>query len=182
MNFNESGEPNEDKNDGIESNQQAFRDAVEVQILSMVADGKLTEEEAEEKRKAADLITDGIPDDVAHAAKTFVMAGVSSESETVAHFNAERASAEDDDHTIESSPEKALYESFIAKDEQANALFDAFTVKLEEAGALEDESTKELVDQYESLKKSAKEDLDAWFEAAEVTQKTYEEELASYKN
>jgi len=179
----EGQEQVQESNEGNENQQKAFRDAVEVQVLSMVADGKLTEEEAEEKRKTADLITDGIPEDVAHAAKTFVMAGVASESETLAHFDAERASVEgeNDDEAIESTPAAALYKSSIEKGEQARALSDTFTAKLEANNFQLNEEIIELKEQFQLLQEEARKDLDAWFAMTESSLKTHEEEIESMK-
>ncbi len=79
MNFEQPPIPQEQPKD-------IFQKALNDELVKMEASGRLTSEQAEEKRKAAALIETGFSDDPKHDALLFSKAGIADEKEMIELF------------------------------------------------------------------------------------------------
>jgi len=86
--------PKPEKVEETKNPQDVFRGALNEELTAMEQSGRLTPEQAEEKRQAAALIETGFSDDPKHDALIFSRAGIAEEKELVEIFDKKNAERE----------------------------------------------------------------------------------------
>lgn len=97
-----------------------FMDSVKKHAEALLQEGRITQEQFDDKIKSAELIDTNIPDDTDNAAETFVYSGIASEKEMVEVL--ERSGKES--HELENNPEVLKREFIINITNDAGMILD----------------------------------------------------------
>ena len=114
--------PKLEKVEEVKNPQDVFLGALNEELTAMEQSGRLTPEQAEEKRQAAALIETGFPDDPKHDALIFSRAGIAEEKELVEIFD--KKNAERELSTAETLDEDSPVADFIKVTESAKQAYD----------------------------------------------------------
>ena len=113
--------PKPEKAEETKNPQDVFRGALNEELTAMEKSGRLTTEQAEEKRQAAALIETGFSDDPKHDALIFSRAGIAEEKELVGIFD--KKNAERELSTTETLDEDSPVADFIKVTESAKQAY-----------------------------------------------------------
>ena len=113
--------PKPEKVEEPKNPQDVFRGALNEELTAMEQSGRLTPEQAEEKRQAAALIETGFSDDPKHDALIFSRAGIAEEKELIEIFD--KKNAERELSTAETLEEGSPVADFIEVTESAKQAY-----------------------------------------------------------